>query len=78
MQVNFFNWLRQGVKQAVLSGVTDAIDQIGTPEGDGEMHTELMAALSCETPTKTVNGKSTTRKRLGRSLKELNAEKAKK
>ena len=76
MQANFFNWLRQGVKQAVLSGVSDAIEQIGTPEGNGEMHAELMTALNGDVPQKTVSGR-TTRKRLGRTLKEMNKDKAK-
>ena len=31
MNVNFFDWLRQGVKQSVLLGVSDAIETMGTP-----------------------------------------------
>ena len=30
MQPNFFQWIREGVKQSVLLGVTDAVDQLGT------------------------------------------------
>ena len=31
MNFNFFNWIRQGVKQSVLMGVHDAVECIGTP-----------------------------------------------
>ena len=29
---NFFSWIRDGVKQSVMLGVADAIDELGTPE----------------------------------------------
>ena len=33
--MNFFSWVRDGVRQAVLLGVSDAVGDIGTPpEGD--------------------------------------------
>ena len=30
-QINFFDWIREGVKQSVLLGVSDAAEQIGVP-----------------------------------------------
>ena len=34
MDFNFFNWIRDGVKKSVLLGVSDAVDEIGVPDGD--------------------------------------------
>jgi hypothetical protein len=34
MQFNLFDWIRQGVKQSVILGVSDAMEAIGSPEGD--------------------------------------------
>ncbi len=68
MDFNFFNWLRNGVKKSVLLGVADAMDEIGTPENDDELHKRIHAAVSIDPPKK--GGKS--QRRLGRSLKDLN------
>ena len=31
MNFNFFGWIRDGVRDAVLLGVSDAVDEIGAP-----------------------------------------------
>lgn len=62
---NFFQWIRDGVRQSVLMGVADAVEQIGSPE-DNELKREVLTALE----NKPVR-KRTPRKRLGRSLKEI-------
>lgn len=77
MNVNFFEWLRDGVRQSVLLGVSDAIEQIGTPADTDELHPNVAAMLQGEGAPKTKrvggnSGNSTGRKRLGRSLKDLN------
>lgn len=75
MNVNFFEWLRDGVRQSVLLGVSDAIEQIGTPADTDQMHPNVMALLQGEgeKETKRVdNSRPQNRKRLGRSLKDLN------
>ncbi len=37
--MNFFAWIREGVRQAVLLGVSDAVEHIGTPpEGEDIRH----------------------------------------
>ncbi len=73
MNMNFFEWLRDGVRQSVLLGVSDAVEQIGVPDNEKDVQPALAALLEGgETSTKT-RRKSTTssRKRLGKSLKDM-------
>ena len=78
MNMNFFQWLRDGVRQSVLMGVSDAVEQIGVPENSGDAQPTLAALLGNEgTTTATTKSRkkpSTTasRKRLGKSLKDMN------
>ena len=75
MNVNFFEWLRDGVRQSVLLGVSDAIEQIGTPADTDELHPNV-AALITGTTTKPKRASGNQgRKRLGKSLKEMDAPK---
>lgn len=74
MNVNFFEWLRDGVRQSVLLGVSDAIEQIGTPADTDELHPNVAALLQGEPPKAKRNAKGGGgRKRLGKSLKEMDA-----
>ncbi len=69
MDFNLFTWIRQGVRQSVLLGVSDAIEQIGTPEGD-ELSPKLSEAINqSRIAQKSAGGPK--RKRLGKSLKDL-------
>jgi hypothetical protein len=79
MNVNFFEWLRDGVRQSVLLGVGDAIEQIGTPADNDDLHPNVAALFQSDTKT-TKSTRSTTagRKRLGKSLKDMDALPAKK
>ena len=74
MNVNFFEWLRDGVRQSVLLGVSDAIEQIGTPADSDELHPNVAAMLGAE-PAKAKRGGGGGRKRLGKSLKEMDVAK---
>jgi len=75
--MSFYNWIRDGVKRAVLLGVSDAIDQIGAPHETEEINPRLAAMLQpvkvqplpaqAERPTISRNE----RKRLGRSLNQI-------
>ncbi|TWU27099.1 hypothetical protein Pla52o_09590 [Novipirellula galeiformis] len=78
MNVNFFEWLRDGVRQSVLLGVSDAIEQIGTPEDSDDLHPNVAALLATDTgPTKSTRGKAAAnKKRLGKSLKDMNSSEA--
>jgi hypothetical protein len=70
MNVNFFEWLRDGVRQSVLLGVSDAIEQIGTPTEKDQIHPDVAALLTGDqTKSKTPRGGG--RKRLGKSLKDM-------
>jgi hypothetical protein len=76
MQFNFFNWVRDGVKQAVLLGVSDAVETIGTPLDDKTLSERLQAAMEPRLEAATVTatakvGGTTKRKRLGRTLKDI-------
>jgi len=69
MNWNVFDWIRSGVKQSVLLGFSDALEEVGTPP-DGEA---VGPALQRAIETSGRGKKSTPkRKRLGRSLKDLN------
>lgn len=75
MNVNFFEWLRDGVRQSVLLGVSDAIEQIGSPADAEDLHPNVAALLQGEGAgkPKRVGVAANNRKRLGRSLKDLNS-----
>jgi hypothetical protein len=81
-RMNFFNWIRDGVRQAVLLGVNDAVGDLGTPhEGDDISHRLLEtirsggAALPIEAESHAP--RSPARKKLGRSLEQIQASAAK-
>ncbi|QDU93806.1 hypothetical protein [Lignipirellula cremea] len=79
MDFNFFTWIREGVRQSVLLGVSDAVEQIGMPPENAELNQRVASLLETESgsgdsgqknlPTK--KSTPTKRRRLGRSLKEL-------
>jgi hypothetical protein len=77
--VNFFSWLRDGVRQSVLLGVSDAVEQLGSPASADEIHPSVAGILAAK-PSPLANKPSEgaiaagtgSRKRLGRSLKEMN------
>jgi hypothetical protein len=67
MQFNVFDWIREGVKRSVILGVSDAMETIGSPDGD-EAHTRLRqllpATAEATEPARAAGGKA---KSLGRS-----------
>ena len=72
MQFNLFHWIREGVKRSVIAGVSDAVDAIGTPVADDAIKGHLGQMLeSTGTATTTRPGVIAGKRRLGRSLKEL-------
>ncbi len=79
--LGLFNWIRDGVKQSVLLGVSDAIDTIGSPDENRTLNPALMSfakqpiSLQAnsridEPPQRKLPGTSG-RKRLGRSLRDI-------
>ena len=73
MNVNFFEWLRDSVRKTVLLGFSDAIEQLGAPNETDELSPTLAAVLQPE-PSKPKRSRGGGRKRLGKSLKEMDAE----
>lgn len=45
MSMNFYSWIREGVRRAVLLGVSDAVEQLGAGEDQGELNQHLLAVL---------------------------------
>ena len=72
MQLNLFSWIREGVRQSVLLGVSDAVETLGSPAHDPHGHQNLGKLIEQssleEGRTALGDGK---RKRLGRSLKDF-------
>lgn len=75
--MSFYNWIRDGVKRAVLLGVSDAIEQIGTPHDGEEINPKLAAMLQPAKPQSAIATverpqiSRNERKRLGRSLNQI-------
>jgi len=78
--MNFFHWIRDGVRHAVLLGVSDAVNDIGTPAQGDDIGRRLLEAaqnrpaLGKETPATSDRPQ---RKKLGRSLQQIQAPAAK-
>ena len=73
--MNFFSWVRDGVRQAVLLGVSDAVGDIGTPPEGDDIGQRLLQALRSGQPviTEARSQEHTARKKLGRSLEQIQA-----
>jgi hypothetical protein len=76
---NFFTWIRDGVKQSVLMGVSDAVGHLGTPREGDEVHQRLTSFLQQDpsSPTPPRLPSAAGRKKLGRTLGEIQADAAK-
>jgi len=75
MAMNFFSWIREGVRQAVLLGVNDAVEHIGTPPDGNDMGQRLLDVVRAGTPAPAavLTAEPPKRKKLGRSLEEIHA-----
>jgi hypothetical protein len=75
MDFNFFDWLRNGVKNSVLHGVNDAVNTMGMPPEDSSKDKVLGWLKSNdnnEAPARRINGSASTgTKKLGRSLSDI-------
>ena len=76
--MNFFSWVRDGVRQAVLMGVSDAVGDIGTPPEGDDISQRLLEALRSGQPViaEAHSSDRGVRKKLGRSLEQIQAAKA--
>lgn len=71
MSFNFFTWLREGVRQSVLLGVSDAVQVLGAPRENDDVQQRLMAFLQ-QSPVPAPK-LAPPRKKLGRTLEEIQA-----
>lgn len=72
--MNFFEWVRVGVKRSVMAGFADAVETIGVPPEDGPQTQQLLESLrgnAAALMTQPINKQSNQRKRLGRSISNL-------
>lgn len=72
MKINFFDWIREGVRQSILLGLSDAAADIGSEKDVEALNQQFLASLqqnriTDETP-KAGGGR---RKALGRSLSQI-------
>lgn len=76
MNFNFFDWLRSGVKDSVLLGVSDAVHTMGMPPEETAKD-KILGFLKSNTDTESsvrrVTGgtSSSSVKKLGRSLNDI-------
>jgi hypothetical protein len=78
MSFNLFQWIREGVRHSVIQGVADAVETIGTPPNDDNLSARLGEYLrSSETESLRIKSEPAgQRKRLGRSLKDIDTKTA--
>jgi hypothetical protein len=76
--MNFFSWIRDGVRHAVLLGVSDAVADIGTPVEGDDISQRLLHALRNGQPAiaDARPQDRPARKKLGRSLDQIQTAKA--
>jgi hypothetical protein len=81
MSFNFFDWVRDGVKNSVLLGVSDAANTMGMPH-DESSKDKILGFLKNnpegEAPARRIGGGTvpTGQKKLGRSLNDIAAKEA--
>jgi hypothetical protein len=73
MQFNLFQWIREGVKQSVILGVSDAVEAIGSPHGDDDVKGRLALLMQPVGDGEAALAGGGKRKRLGRSLRDFEA-----
>jgi hypothetical protein len=77
--MGFYTWIRESVKRAVMLGLADAVEEIGSPAENEESSRKLLAMLrqgpaleaKPEAPSHGM-----TRKRLGKSLEQIQSQAA--
>jgi hypothetical protein len=85
--MSFFQWLREGVRQAVVLGLADAVEDVGTRQSTEDFGPALAQSLRERLTVQKDSIKDATivdqaasapaRRRLGRSLESLKAPAAK-
>lgn len=71
--MNLFEWIRNGIRHAVLMGVSDAVGDIGQPPEGEDMAAHLLNVIR-NTPSRAIQARVPGRdkpKRLGRGLSRV-------
>ncbi len=72
MRISFFDWIREGVRQSILLGLSDAAMEIGSEKDVEVLNQQLLSSLQQQRitseSTPTARGR---RKALGRSLNQI-------
>jgi hypothetical protein len=78
-RMNFFTWIRDGVRQAVLLGVSDAVEDLGPPSEGDNMPQRLLEVLRKDRPlvVSEPDAEPARRRKLGRTLTQIQASVAK-
>lgn len=71
MNFNFFGWIREGVKEAVLLGVSDAVEEIGYPTESNDEASKQVLDILRRKRVESDKESTAKRKRLGRSLEQV-------
>jgi len=77
MSFNFFDWVRDGVKNSVLHGVNDAVNAMGMPPEESSKDKILgyltKNGVDSDAPVRRIagSGGSAGTKKLGRSLSDI-------
>ncbi len=71
--MNFFSWIRDGVRRAVLLGVSDAVEDLGTSAEGDDISQHLLEVLRHQRPALASEPpiEPTKRKKLGRGLESV-------
>ncbi len=72
MKINFFDWIREGVRQSILLGLSDAATDIGSEKDIEVLNQQLLSSLQQNRITdETGKASPGRRKALGRSLSQI-------
>jgi len=80
MNFNFFDWIRLGVKDSVLLGVTDAVNTMGLPPEEASRD-KILSFLQEETQSTqrrrlpSPSASTTGQRKLGRSINDVHTAK---
>ncbi len=75
MKMNFFDWIREGVRQSILLGLSDAATEIGSAKDVEVLNQQFLQSIQqgriTVEPDKNPKGR---RRALGRTLTEITEE----
>ncbi len=84
--LNVYGWIRDSVRRAVLLGFSDAVEQVGTLDGNQNLNPQLLACLKSNPAVAQAAATTATlepeaeadaakpRRRLGRTLNDINGQ----